>query len=405
MVERDAPGIALDALHQRSPSSEETYQQGVVHFVSFMDENGLDRNLLQHGKNVNHMIILSFIKYLRSRTVFDDKLVPPRNRPITAGYIDSCTTHVVKFVERSNADLASTLRSRDSAALISAYKHNDTIIRGPLDSYCPIPLGCEFVALALGDIDIMFCNDPASRALYRTVVLVEYSFGGRVYEILDRFHGGNPDLSPESARPYINHAVKARDLLLRWSCEGRWHPIYTVATFPDGPAQVAELLHDHTKNHPDGPTPVAVWRNPRGHDSPFCILHELTQFAVYWCHSMAPEQTLFAAADDKLLRRIFKAVAVRIGFNPNRTHLRGLRSGCCMSSTPDAFDDSAHMTDRVQQAYQGWAPNGQRPYARGLMGLGQIKSLGLYDLTLNTVNDTLARFMRHAQHDAIVVDP
>jgi hypothetical protein len=167
MVERDAPGIALAALHQRSPSSEETYQQGVVHFITFMDENELDRHLLQHGKDINHLIILSFIKYLRSRTVFDANLLPPRHRPITAGYIDSCTTHVVKFVERSNADLASTLRSRDSAALINAYKHNDTIIRGPLDSYCPIPLGCEFVALALRDIDIMFCNDPATRALYR----------------------------------------------------------------------------------------------------------------------------------------------------------------------------------------------------------------------------------------------
>jgi hypothetical protein len=163
----------------------------------------------------------------------------------------------------------------------------------------------------------MFCNDPAGRALYRTVVLVEYGFGGRVYEILDRFHGGNPDLSPESDRPYINHAVKARDLLLRWSCEGRWHPICTVATFPDGPAQVAELLHDHTKNHPDGPTPVAVWRNPRGHDSPFCILHELTQFALYWCHGMAPEQTLECTPEEARAELESLDAELRL---PNQTH-------------------------------------------------------------------------------------
>ena len=351
------------------------------------------------------MVILSFIKWLRARTVYDPKLVPPRRRPITANCIDSYTTHVVKFVERSNAALAATLRSLDSAALIRAYRHNDTIIRGPLDSYCVIPLGCEFVTLALEAIDRHFHSDPASRALYRAVVLVEYCFGGRVYEILDRDRGENPDLSPESDRPYVNHAVKARDLLLRWSDRDTWHPIHTVATFPEGPPRVAELLHDHTKNHPEGPSPVAVWFNPAGHTSPFCTLHELHEFAKYWCPGMTAEQTLFAAADDKILRRIFKDVATTVGFNPHRTHLRGLRSGCCMTSSPDAFDTSSHITEKVQQAYQGWADNGQRPYAKGLMGLGQVKSLGLYDLTINTVNDTLARFMRHDRRDAIVADP
>ena len=370
-----------------------------------MDANGLDRHVLQHGENVTPLVILSFIKWLRARTTYDAKLVPPRNRPITGAYIDSCITHVVKFVERHDATLSSTLRSRDSAALVRAYKHNDTIIRGPLDSYCVIPLGCEFVAMVLAEIDTSFRTDQAGRSLYRSVVLAEYGFGGRVYEILDRFHGENPDLSPESDRPYFNHAVRARDVLLRWTVDGPWLPAHTPSAFPPGPAQVAELMHDHTKNHPDGPSPVAVWCNPNGPLAPFCIVHEITEFARLWCGDIDPDQTLFVAANDHLLRRIFKTVAVQAGYNPHRTHLRGLRSGCCMTSTPDAFDASAHITDRIQQAYQGWAPDGQRPYARGLMGLGQIKSLGLYDLTLNTVQDTLARFMRHDRHDAIAVDP
>ena len=405
MVARDAPDIERASMDQRSPSSETTYLQGIVHFTTFMDANQLDRTVLLHGAHITSMVVLSFIKWLRARTVYDVRLVPPRNRPITARYIDSCVTHVVKYVERSNPDLAATLRSRASTALLNAYRNNDVIIRGPLDGYCVIPLGCEFVTLALRAIDLRFHNDSANRALYRTVVLVEYCCGGRVYEILDRYRGENPDLSPESDRPYVNHAVKARDLLLRWSSGGTWHPIHAVDSFPAGPAQVAELLHDHTKNHPEGPTPVAVWFNPAGHTSPFCLLHELREFATHWCSGMDAEQTLFAAADDSTLRRIFKEVAITVGFNPHRTHLRGLRSGCCMTSTPDAFDASAHITAKVQQAYQGWADNGQQPYARGLMGLGQIKSLGLYDLTLNTVHDTLARFMRHDRHDAIVADP
>ena len=405
MVARDAPIIERATLDQRTPSSEERYLQGIVHFVTFMADNELDRSVFQHGAQVTSSVTMSFVKWLRARTIYDEKLVPPRRRPITANCIDSYVTHVVKYVERSNAELAATLRSRGCTALISAYRHNDTIIRGPLDSYCVIPLGCEFVALALRAINTHFNNDPANRALYRTVVLVEYCFGGRVYEILDRDRGENPDLSPESDRPYVNHAVKARDLLLRWGDSDTWHPAHTVATFPEGPARVAELLHDHTKNHPDGPSPVAVWANPAGHTNPFCTLYEINEFARRWCPGMAADQTLFAAADDRTLRRIFKEVAVTIGFNPHRTHLRGLRSGCCMTSTPDAFDASAHITEKVQQAYQGWADEGQRPYAKGLMGLGQIKSLGLYDLTLNTVNDTLARFMRHDRPDAIVADP
>ena len=392
-------------MDQRSPSSEATYQQGIIHFTTFMTDNGLDRNVLQHGDTVTPLVTLSFIKWLRARTVYDEKLVPPRTRPITAGYIDSCVTHVVKHVARLNTALASTLRSADSAALLNAYRHNDTIIRGPLDSYCVIPLGCEFVTLALDAINTHFHNDPANRALYRTVVLVEYCFGGRVYEVLDRDRGENPDLSPESDRPYANHAVKARDLLLKWTSDGKWYPIHTVATFPNGPAQVAELLHDHTKNHPEGPSPVAVWFNPAGPTAPFCLLHEIDIFARLWCTGMNAEKTLFAAAEDTLLRQLYKRVATTIGFNPHRVHLRGLRSGCCMTSTPDAFDASAHITAKVQQAYQGWADNGQRPYAKGLLGLGQIKSRGLYDLTLNTVQDTLARYMRYDCPDAVAADP
>ena len=405
MVVRDAPLIALATMDQRSPSSEATYQQGVVHFTSFMADNGLDKHVLQHGAHVTPLVALSFIKWLRARMVYDDKLHPPRLRPITAGYIDSCVSHLVKFVERSNGAIASTLRSSDSAALLNAYRHNDTIIRGPLDSYCVIPLGCEFVTLVLAAIDLHFHNDAPNRALYRVVVLIEYCFGSRVYEVLDRDRGENPDLSPESDRPYVNHAVKSRDVLLKWSSDSSWYPIHAVTTFPSGPAQVAELLHDHTKNHPEGPSPVAVWFNPAGPSAPFCLLHELHEFAHLWCTDMDPEKTLFASADDRLLRGLFKRVAVQVGFNPHRTHLRGLRSGCCMTSTPDAFDPSAHITAKVQQAYQGWADNGQQPYAKGLLGLGQIKSRGLYDLTLNTVQDTLARFMRYDRPDAVVADP
>jgi hypothetical protein len=65
-----------------------------------------------------------------------------------------------------------------------------------------------------------------------------------------------------------------------------------------------------------------------------------------------------------------------------------------MATSPDTMADPEALAARVQQHYQGWRPGGQRPYAHGLMGLGQIKSLGLYDMSINTIADTRARFMR-----------
>jgi len=65
-----------------------------------------------------------------------------------------------------------------------------------------------------------------------------------------------------------------------------------------------------------------------------------------------------------------------------------------MASTPDAFNDPGAMVARVQQQYQGWADGGQQPYDRGLMGIGRIKSLALYNITINRVRDIVARFNR-----------
>jgi hypothetical protein len=77
-----------------------------------------------------------------------------------------------------------------------------------------------------------------------------------------------------------------------------------------------------------------------------------------------------------------------------------------MTSSPDAFDNPGQLVAQVQQQYQGWSPGGQRPYARGLMGIGMIKSRSLYDMSLNRINDIVARFNKHqyVEPDAIVAD-
>ena len=66
-----------------------------------------------------------------------------------------------------------------------------------------------------------------------------------------------------------------------------------------------------------------------------------------------------------------------------------------MTSSPDAFYDPADMAARAQQQHQGWADGGQRPYARGLMSLGRIKSESLYNESINPMRDILKRFNKY----------
>lgn len=65
-----------------------------------------------------------------------------------------------------------------------------------------------------------------------------------------------------------------------------------------------------------------------------------------------------------------------------------------MATSPDAFDNPGQMAANIQQQFGGWAENGQRPYAKGLMGIGMIKSLSIYDMSINTIQDIIARFNR-----------
>ena len=65
-----------------------------------------------------------------------------------------------------------------------------------------------------------------------------------------------------------------------------------------------------------------------------------------------------------------------------------------MASSPDAFVDPGEMVAKVQQQFQGWAEGGQRPYDKGHMGIGKVKSLSLYELNTNRIRDIVARFNR-----------
>ena len=302
MVAADATGLAIELRGARAASSEAKYLQGVNHFADFMTEKGLPQNLFQHGVFTSQQIIVSFIRWLRRRMVWDPRLTPPRLRPIISAYINSLVSHVVKFVEDRDRVISFTLRSPTSVTLLKAYKQTDIIIRGPLDSYCVYPLGCEFVAKTLDELQRRYHNDPATLALYRAVIICEFGWGGRVYEVFDRDQGENPEIAPESERAFINHAALTSNVLLRWSNDGAWFTMSQHRQFPPGVPEVAQLLLAHTKNHARGPEPVAVWANPNGPDNPFCICAALREYANLWHSSMRPDAKLFANARDDVLR-------------------------------------------------------------------------------------------------------
>ena len=299
---------------------------------------------------------------------------------------------MVSYVTARDPTIGRQLRSPALATLLNGYRREDTETRGPSYAHCPIPLGGPFVRLAIAAIHAALETAPHLAVMYTAVLLAEYGFGSRVYEILDRDHGGDARRAPDTDRALVNHAITVGDTL--FPIDGEWRDASTVANYPDSQCRVMGLHPRHTKNHPDGAPPTHVWYNAMGPTNPFCIVDALRQHAVLHCTGDPPTAKLFKSADDDWLRRTLKRVATQCGLNPDRVHIRGLRSGCCMATSPDTMADPEALAARVQQHYQGWRPGGQRPYAHGLMGLGQIKSLGLYDMSINTIADTRARFMR-----------
>lgn len=381
-------------------STEAAYASvAMTRFREFMKAMRLTPHLLNYGNTVTGRIIECFAVWMRERTVLDTNLSPPRRRPVTGTYINSAISGVVSWVAARNPDVAAHLRTFRLSKIIDAFNREDIATRGPDDAHCAIPLSCEFLTRVLAAIDARFANDPRSRTRYRALAIGEFVFGARVFELIDKDRSLAPQLSPSTDRPVLNHAALWRDLQLRVHlADGsqRWAtPQEAATTYASCRVSVITLYHDHTKNKPKGTQPMSVWYNTRGPDAPFCAVDAFTTYARTFGALADPAAKLFAGATAGVLRNAVKAVAQASGLPPARAHIRGFRSGCCTATSPDALSDPDAAVARVQQLYQGWAEGGQRPYAKGLMGLGQLKSVDLYDVTINPIADLVARYTRH----------
>ena len=385
-----------------SASSEITYNAGRTRFREFLADKGLGADVFTHGAAVTGKVVLSFALHLRERKVHVGTLDPPRECPILGTYINGLISGLVNWLAEVHPAAAPHVRTPQLAAMIDAFTRQDIdIYRGPSDAHCNIPLGCEFVTRVLAALDTRLPHAD-TRVLYRALVIAEFAFGSRVHELIDQdATRAAPRRAPHTDRPVVNHVAKVRDLCFRVHVDNSTQIWVTAdqlaSTYADKRVSVVQLTLDHTKNKPSGTQPISVFFNPKGPDAPFCAVDALTHYARRFCTHRYRNAALFHGAQYDLLREVLRSVATSCGLNPTRVLVRGFRSGCCMATSPEVFADPGAIAAKVQQAYQGWADGGERPYAKGLMGVGQIKSLSLYDTTINTVDDMRARYMRFGE--------
>ena len=314
----------------------------------------------------------------------------PCGGPILAPTINEYCTHVVQYVKRDNERYSDRLRSKRLAAQIDKFTLEDIARRGPDDSHCTIPLGCEFTKECLDEISRRFPPDSTEFHLYRSITAMYYGVGSRVGELAEK---DSPfiRLAP-SGRAVLGHHAKTADLTVLHP-SGQWIPMSEHDRLPPDPLAVVLSLC-HTKNRKNGALPAAIYSNPKGPDSPFCIPTIVCAAARHL--NRKPNDVFFAGVDLSVLLDIARTVARRVGFTEARIKIRGWRSGSCMSTGGDlllSMAEAAHK--RIKTTTQGWASaDGDAPYDKGSFTAAMAKSDNVYNMATNSINEGLAKYER-----------
>ena len=333
------------------------------------------------------LIMCAFVEYLRRTR----KSTLTCGGPIQAKTINEYVTHVVRHIARDRAAFANRLRSDRLADQIAKFALQDVSTRGPKASWTSIPIGCELTSLILKEIRTRFRDDPHSSALYSGIAVLYYGAGNRVRELSDRENPDYPRLAP-SGRKHQSHSALACDIRFLDPLTREWFSSDDIAALPAEPLAVSVHLR-HTKNAKQGPAPIVVYGNPNGKDSPFCIPTIVRHCAVML--RRRPTDVFFKGVDHGVLTDIIRTVARQNGLDEHRVFPRCWRSGSCMSTSEDVLFDMISTTQqKVKQGAQGWADGGERPYDKGTLSAGRAKSMSLYDLTINSIADCRALYMR-----------
>ena len=329
----------------------------------------------------------SFVEYLRKTR----KSTLSCGGPIQAKSINEYVTHVVRHIARCGGAFDKRLRSDRLADQIDKFALQDVETRGPKASWTSIPIGCEQTHLILQEIQTRFAGDPLSSALYSGIAALYYGAGNRVRELGDRENPDYPRLAP-SGRVHKSHSARACDIRFLDPRTREWVPADDTVNLPTAPLAVSVHLC-HTKNHKLGPPPIVVYRNPNEKGVPFCVPTIVRNCAAVIRRT--PLDVFFRGVDMSILTDIIRTVARRNGIDEHRQFPRCWRSGSCISISEDVLFDMITTTQqKVKQGAQGWADGGERPYDKGTLSVGRAKSLSLYDLSINSIADCRALYMR-----------
>ena len=399
-------------------STKNTYSTGVRHFFRFCACKGIPENVFQLGKANVAFVTMHFAAFLRDTLMGRTTDRNGTRLPVTADYITSTVSAVISYVAKYDAEAASFMRSADLARVIQGMGARDKIQRGPRDSWCNITLGAQFVEQLLLFIDTVRYAGPSDaymRVLMRAGILMEYCWGMRVYEGLVRdqkqrrstlYCDNDPEISVDTAVADAAACCHTVTNAMVSFNSGNTYTAFHAATQPgwappNGAATAFVILQlDSSKNHPQGEPPKVIFTNAHApHAVQFCLVDALRALAAHpRPHPVAATSHLLHGLSATALRDAVKTVATRVGLDPRRCHIRGLRIGCCSATTPAVLDIAGALQANVRDVAQGWQPGGNAPYAREDVSVGVLKSIQLYDSRTNTIVDTVQRFVTPYAH-------
>jgi len=225
---------------------------------------------------------------------------------------------------------------------------------------------------------------------YSTITALYYGIGSRVGELADK-DSGLVRLAP-SGRAVLGHYARTADFTVLHPTNG-WIPASNHDLLPSHPLAIVLSLC-HTKNRKKGALPAAIYSNPNGPNSPFCIPSIFVAAAKHL--KRQPADVFFRGIDLSVLTDIARTVARSVGFTESRVKIRGWRSGSCMATGGDILLNMAEATHkRIKTTTQGWASaNGDAPYDKGSFTAAKAKAVNIYNMDINSVSEGLSKYER-----------
>ena len=404
-------GGELSAVKGKSvtATSDRQYSHAVDSFRRFAATNAVPIDIFM-GPSIDIAYVvmcwtLHTRRHTRGRTHNPgDALGVELDLPITAKTLDQHVSGLRHFVLQHGGN-ANGVRCDELREIIKSFSRLDDITRGPSDFYVRYPLGAEFTWRVIQRIRASDRARPV-QLLYEAATAVEYLFGLRVMEALEKKHVQRdpyvlpnvyyPDENPATVakeRAAAIHTVRNQDCVLFWRAENVHHAAHETALFPPRPPDFISMFQDHSKNWRTGAPPASIHANPGGANAaPFC----LCAIVYEWLHTQqhrAAKQFLLLGADDAILRRLVKDTAAAAGLDPARAVLAGWRRG--NASATIVGNAAQDIANALRQEFGRWhSAAGAQPYVEGQLDDGLEKTIQLYDLRTTNVAATLARFNR-----------